>query len=42
MDRLISKKHSVHLTVIVVLMFILTTLSALIPIFFASAQLLGH
>ena len=32
MDRLLSKRHSVHLTVIVVSMLILTVLSALIPV----------
>jgi hypothetical protein len=41
MDHLFSKRQSVNLTVIVISMFILTTLSALIPVFFASAQLLG-
>ena len=41
MDRLFSKRHSANLTLIVVLMFILTTLSALIPFFFASARFLG-
>jgi hypothetical protein len=38
MDRVFSKRHSAHLTLIVVVIFILTTLSALIPIFFASAK----